>query len=185
LSPKVSIIIPVFNTGKYLPETIKSVEVQTYANTEIILIDNGSTDKQTKTVLNQLEKQHKVIYSAQISVSEARNKAVSESTGSLVLPLDSDDTIAPIFIEKCVTIFEQKPETIVVRTQVNLFGKKTGYLNLPDYSFNLLLARNLMVVTSMFKRSNFDAIGGFDSKFVNGFEDWEFWINLLQNGGEV
>jgi glycosyltransferase involved in cell wall biosynthesis len=185
LKATVSIIIPVYNTGEFIAETIKSVENQTYKSIEVVLVDNGSTDKKTIEILKRYQNQYKVLHLKGKTVSEARNMAISESKGDFILPLDSDDTISPFFVEKCIDIFSKKPETKVVRTQVKLFGKKTGNLVLPEYSFQLLLARNLMVVTSMFKKSDWEKIGGFDADFVSGFEDWEFWINLLKDGGEV
>ncbi|MGY6561886.1 MAG: glycosyltransferase family 2 protein [Luteibaculaceae bacterium] len=181
----VSIIIPVFNTGAFLPETLASVERQTISEWEVVLVDNGSTDTKTLELLNLIKEKYKVIRTDSVTVSEARNLGIEASTGEFILPLDSDDLIEPTFLEKCLQVFQQKPETTVVRTLVRLFGKKSGVLTLPTYNFSLLLARNLMVVSSMFRKADCIAVGGFDSRFVNGFEDWEFWINLLKEGGAV
>lgn len=183
--PLVSVIIPVFNTGQFVPETVESVQNQTYQNVEVILIDNGSTDLLTTQVLNELKSQYKVIFSEVVDVSTIRNKAIEAAKGTFILPLDSDDLIEPTFIEKCVTAFQKEPSIKVVRTYVKLFGQRKGELYLADYSYPVLLARNLMVVTSMFKRKDWEAVGGFDPAYAAAYEDWEFWINILKDLGQV
>ncbi len=185
LSDKVSIIIPVFNTGKLLQETLASVEAQTHKNLEVVIVDNGSTDGDTISYLQDtVAQEHTVIVSEARSVSAARNLAIDRATGTYILPLDSDDIIHPEFVTKSLGAFT-KEAVKVVRTQVKLFGKKKGVLTWEDFTLEKLLARNMMVVTSMFRKEDWKRIGGFDESFVKSFEDWEFWINLLRDGGEV
>lgn len=185
MNPLVSVIIPVFNSGKYLRSTISSVEKQTYKNIEVILIDNNSTELNTLNTLNQLGKKYKVLKCEKAGVSEARNLGIENCKGEYILPLDSDDIILPTFIAKCVKAFTLNSYIKVVRTNIELFGKKSGKISFVPFDFSILLARNLMVVSSMFKKADWNKIGGFDNRFVKGFEDWEFWINILKDGGKV
>ncbi len=189
MKSKVSIVIPVFNSGQYLPDTIKSIEKQSFENWEVIIVDNGSTEKSTCDYLdlirtNYTDKFH-VFTSEEPNVSAARNLGIDKAQGEYILLLDSDDLIHPDFLKKCINEFDLFPETTLVRTQVKLFGKKSGILKFEPYSYSLLLARNLMVVTSLFKKQDAVSVGGFDKAFKDAFEDWEFWIRLLKNNGIV
>ena len=185
MNPLVSIIIPVYNSGKFLQETLDSISSQLYAEIEVILVDNGSTDTTTLELLASLQKKYKVIDSGKTGVSNARNMGIIEAKGDFILPLDSDDLIKEEFVSECIKAYKQNPELTLVRSNIEVFGKKNGKILFPEYNFSTLLARNLMVVSSMFKKADWEKTGGFDTKFQKGFEDWEFWINLLQNGGEV
>jgi len=182
---KVSVVVPVYNSGHFLEETIQSVKNQTYANIELIVVDNCSTDEFTIKVLENLKDEFELVVSTQKGLSIARNDGIQKASGKYILPLDSDDIIQPTFIEKCVEKFNSSPNVKVVRTQVELFGKKKGTIVFAPYSLSILLARNLMVATSMFTKESWNAVGGYDSNLTICFEDWEFWINLLKDGGDV
>lgn len=181
----VSVVIPVYNSGAYLEETIQSVQNQTYKNVEIILSNSGSTDSKTLALLKKLSAQFTLIEAGNHGVSVARNKAIEVAKGEYILALDSDDIIKPSFIASCVKALDKDVEVKVVRSHIELFGKKKGRMTFAPYRFSLLLARNLMVVTSMFRKNDWERVGGFDANFTIGFEDWEFWINLLKDGGKV
>ena len=99
--PLISIIIPVYNTKKYLPACFASVKNQTYENLEIILVDDGSTDGSTK-LCDEYKKQDprvKVIHQKNRGLSAARNAGIKKSTGAYLVFVDSDDTISPDAIE--------------------------------------------------------------------------------------
>jgi glycosyltransferase involved in cell wall biosynthesis len=185
MSAKVSVVIPVFNAGKYLQETINSLLAQTYPNIEIIIVNNCSTEDVTIQLLNQLGVKYKVIESTIQGLAQARNDGIKEATGEFILPLDADDIIKPTFIESCLDLFRQKPVLALVRTNIELFGAKKGTIIFDEYSYSTLLARNLMVATSMFKKKDWEKVGGYDNSFNTCFEDWEFWIRLLKNEGKV
>lgn len=184
-NPEISVIIPVFNSGPTLEETLASVKAQSFEGYEVLIIDNGSDQKETLSILNRYEGVYKVLRIQEANLSLARNFGIEQAKGKYILPLDSDDKIAPSFLEKCINLMKSNTDCKVVRTQVKLFGMKNRILNFDDFSFSLLLARNQMVVTSLFKKEDALAIGGFDEDFVRAFEDWEFWINLLKKGGKV
>ncbi|MFB1022892.1 MAG: glycosyltransferase family A protein, partial [Vicingaceae bacterium] len=108
MSAKVSVVIPVFNAGKYLQETINSLLAQTYPNIEIIIVNNCSTEDVTIQLLNQLGVKYKVIESTIQGLAQARNDGIKEATGEFILPLDADDIIKPKIIESCLDLFRQK-----------------------------------------------------------------------------
>jgi glycosyltransferase involved in cell wall biosynthesis len=182
----VSVVIPCYNNGQYLNETIQSVLNQTYHEFEIIIIDDGSTDASTKQFLSQLNhsKIH-VFFKENEGVSIARNFGISHSKGEYILPLDADDLIANDYLKNGIKVFDQDPLVKLVSCNVEFFGYRKGKMIFPNYSFERLLARNLFVVASMFRRKDFNETAGFNPNMREGFEDWDFWISLLKTGGSV
>ncbi|MDD2243690.1 MAG: glycosyltransferase family A protein [Dysgonamonadaceae bacterium] len=182
----VSVIIPAYNAEKYLEETVKSVLNSSYKSIEIILMDDGSTDKTgeiadslTKTYLN-ISSYHQV----NKGVSAARNEAIKLSSGKYILPLDADDLISIDYIEKAVTVLENNPDVKVVYGCAQFFGDKFGKWQLPDYDINLLARRNIIYVSGVYRRNDYDNTSGYCEE-IAGLEDWDFWISMLKTGGKV
>ena len=101
----ISIVIPVYNRQAYIEECIRSVQVQTYQNYEILLIDDGSTDD-TLTICRRLAQeipQIRILESGHVDVSAARNLGLDAACGDYVFFLDSDDVIHPGLLEVLVT----------------------------------------------------------------------------------
>jgi glycosyltransferase involved in cell wall biosynthesis len=183
--PLVSVIIPCYNHGDFLQDTINSVLGQTYKHFEIIVINDGSTDVLTNTMLKDADWPNTMVLHIQNSgVSYARNLGIENSRGKYILPLDGDDKIAPTYLEQAVRVLETT-STTVVTSQVEYFGKKQGLFRLPEYSLEGLMGQNLLVCTSMFRRTDFDKTAGFNINMKEGFEDWDFWLSLLKGGGSV
>lgn len=185
MKPLVSIIIPVYNSGKYLHATLNSVNNQSYQNKEVIIINDASTDSHTISILEGLEKQYTVLHPPKVGLAGARNLGIEKASGTYILPLDSDDLIDDDFIERAVFEIEKDTSIELVRSNIRLFGKKKGTIKFPAYSYNLLLARNIMVATSLFKRASWVNVGGYDPQFDVSFEDWDFWLSILKGGGKV
>jgi glycosyltransferase involved in cell wall biosynthesis len=185
-SPLISIIVPCYNQGKYLTECLESIHSQSYDNYEVIVVNDGSTDAHTnKTVRDISHPKVTVLQTENRGVSAARNLGIKNSTGKYVLPLDADDKIGADFIQQAVELLEKNDDVKVVNCQVTLFGAKKGILPVESYSLEKLLARNFIVVSAIFRRSDFDQTQGYNTNMKEGFEDWDFWITLLKNGGAV
>ena len=109
----VSVIIPVYNAEKYILETIRSVIKQTYANIEIIVIDDGSTDSSAELIqhISQTESRLKYHYQTNKGVSSARNYGIKKAKGDYLFFLDSDDVWLPQNIELKINTLK-KNETI-------------------------------------------------------------------------
>ena len=93
---RISVIVPVYNTGKYLVKCISSIRNQTYPNIEIIIVDDGSTDDETITVCNEIKKQCqnvKLLKKANGGSADARNYGICVATGNYLAFVDSDDYI--------------------------------------------------------------------------------------------
>lgn len=103
-TPLVSIIVPVYNTEKYISECLHSLIQQSYSHIEIIAVDDGSTDNSLK-ILNDIsakDKRLKVFSQPNQGVSAARNLALSKATGEYIMFVDADDWIDSSTIEECL-----------------------------------------------------------------------------------
>lgn len=186
-STLVSIIVPCFNQAKYLLETVESVISQTYTNWECIIINDGSTDNTKDVALDLMKRDKRVHFINQDNqgVCFARNNAIKISKGKYILCLDADDLISPNFLVETVKLIEQNDDIKVATSTVCFFGRRKGKLIPKSYSLEKLLAHNQLVVTSLFRRSDFDRVGGFSNSMREGFEDWDFWIRIIKDGGKI
>ncbi|MGL4912111.1 MAG: glycosyltransferase [Romboutsia sp.] len=184
---KVSVIMPCFNDGLYICESIESVCNQTYKNIELIIVDDGSTDETTCDVLKSLTKENiiKVQTPKSKGPAYARNVGIKIATGKYILCLDSDDLIDPTYIEKAVTAISQNSNVGIVYCNAQLFGAINKPLELPPYSLDTMLKRNLIFVTALFKKSDWEKVNGFDESFVHGLEDYDFWLSLISLSIEI
>lgn len=185
-NPLVSVITPCYDDGKYILETVKSVEKSTYANIEHIIINDGSTDAYTLEVLDKISiPRVKVVHTQNQGVCKARNTAIKKSYGKYILPLDGDDLISTEYISRAVEQLEADEGVKIVTCNYRYFGKINRIVEVEPYSMEKLLGHNLYVVSSLFRRADFDRVGGFNVNMKYGLEDWDFWINILKCEGRV
>lgn len=185
--PKVSVVMPCYNDGRYLEEAIRSAQTQTYPNVEIIVVDDGSTDEQTLQTLRSVSQLEgiTILHSQHAGPSGARNHGIAHSDAEYILPLDSDDTIEPEYIASAVEAIQSDPNIGIVYCHADLFGAQSGPWNLPDYSFSQMLRDNVIFVTALFRRNDWEAVGGFKTNMRHGMEDYDFWIGILELGRTV
>lgn len=181
--PKVSVVIPCFNYGRYLLEAIDSVLASTFLDLEILVVDDGSTDPQTLLILDGLARpKTRVIRQANKGLPAARNAGFREAVGKYVLPLDADDKITPTLIEKAYWVLESRPSLGFVSCWLQHFGQEQWVWAPEPYNLYRLLHGNMVTVTSLVRRKAWEMVGGFDESMVGGYEDWEFWIRLGARG---
>lgn len=184
--PLVSVITPCYNDGKYIMRTIQSVHNSHYSNIEHIIIDDGSTDASTLKVLSEINIPNvKVLYTNNQGVCKARNRAIRESSGKYILPVDGDDLISPYYISLAVDKLERNPQVKVIATNYKKFGRAYGVVTLPPFSLQTLICRNIFTVSSMFRREDYDRVGGYNENMKGGFEDWDFWLGLIEEDAQV
>lgn len=114
--PLVSVIIPVYNVSRYLPQCLDSVISQTYQNLEIVIVDDGSTDGSGSICAHYAERDDRIllIRSENRGLSSARNRGLEKISGTFIAFLDSDDWIEPHTIETLVRAARQTDADIVV-----------------------------------------------------------------------
>lgn len=184
----VSIIVPAYNSDKFISETLDSVIAQTYPHWECIVIDDGSTDNTKEIVAEYCKKDPRISYRYQENAgpSVARNHGIAHTTGEYILPLDSDDIIADTYLEKAVNRFISHPETTLVYCKIEMFGATNGPYLTPKYKYeNLLYANNTITNCSFYKRVDYNKTSGYNPNMRGDMEDWDFWLSLLNSNSIV
>lgn len=184
--PKVSVVIPCYNLGAYLDEAVSSVLTQTFADFEIIVVNDGSTDPDTCELLATYSRpKTRVIHTSNRGVSAARNRGVKEASGEYILPLDADDCIAERYLEQAVEILDRYPKVGIIYGDAEYFGIQSGLMPLPSYSPSCMLWTNSIFSAAFFRRTDWKKVGGYCLSMRQGWEDWEFWLSLVELEVEV
>ena len=186
--PLVSIVIPCYKQAQYLPENLESVLAQTYRNWEAIVVNDGSPDDTEAVAKDYVGKDSRIsyIYKDNGGPSSTRNVGISHARGEFILPLDADDVIDARYVELAVEAFRKNPRLKVVYCQALFFGVKQGpWEGLCYRGYKSLLLYNSIFCSALYRKADWESIGGYDEKMRDGYEDWEFFIRLLKGGGEV
>jgi len=177
--------MPTFNRAKFLPEAIDSVLSQTYADLELLIVDDGSEDN-TTSVLEPFLRDERVRYFYQDNQGQsyARNVGLKHAMGDFVAFLDSDDIWKPEKLEKQLAVVRAHPDADIVHGDEEIIDEQcavTSLLNMARYSGRItryLLADNsVSITTALVKRRCFDEMGGFDTS-VGVADDYELWLRF-------
>ena len=179
---KISIIIPVYNTEKYIAETLDSVIKQTFTDWEAICIDDGSTDDSLNILKRYAKKDDriKIITQKNLGVVSARNNAIAQAKSEYIYPLDSDDIITTDCLEKLYNAMISGKGDIITN-RVMYFGRETHEFELHNPTIYNMLHQNCLVNAALFRKSDFDLVGGYDTEFNIALEDYDFWLNMVIN----
>ncbi len=182
MKPKVSIVIPYFNHGKFIEGTIKSVFDQDYDNIEVILVNDSSTDPESIEVFESLNDDRIQKYTVPNGgPCSAKNFGVSKAKSEIIGFLDSDNEFLPGYIDFAVESLSQE-DVIWCFSDCVYFGDKTGVRNQVLKSKEEIFINSPIDNCLFIKKSCFEEIGGFD-EYLNrlGLEDWELIVRLLIN----
>ncbi|MSP11787.1 MAG: glycosyltransferase [Chloroflexi bacterium] len=185
---KISVIIPVYNSSRFIAQTIESVLAQTYTDYEIIVVDDGSTDDIHQCLMPYLDK-IKYIYQKNQERSVARNRGVTASSGEYLVFLDGDDLLLPHKLAKQSAILDHYPNVGLVAGGYQYINENNtilreirAWLYNPSLDLESILFRSLTVIHAvLLRRSWFDKVGGFDPQF-SGPEDMDLWYRLSLAG---
>jgi glycosyltransferase involved in cell wall biosynthesis len=181
--PLVSVIIPNYNYARYLAETIASVQSQTYSNTEIIVVNNGSTDDSLQ-VLDQFKSQIILVDQQNLGQAEARNSGIKVATGDLIAFLDADDYWQKDKLEKQIRLIT--PEVELIYSGISRFqdtSKEVESIVSPRFKgdcrqFFLDLSAVSIVLsgesTALLTRRLLNLVGKFDAD-LNSASGWDFF----------
>ena len=185
--PEVSIIVPCYNQAAVIADTLKSVQRQTYRHWRCIVVDDGSTDDTAQRVQAFVQKDRRFTYIRKQNggVASARNLGIRLTGGEYIVPLDGDDKIHPDYLRRAIRHFRKQPDTALVYCQVKRFGAKKGKWRLPEYSYQRLRFENMIHNCAVYPRALYDRTSGYSEAMKHGFEDWEFYIRLLDSEAKV
>lgn len=187
IRPRISIVIPCYNHGEYIPETIASIEQIEHKHLyEVIIVNDGSTDKTTNDYLKNLQQENKenytIVFQDNQGVCRTRNNAISIAKGDYILPLDADNILYPEYIYRSVEILDNNKDISVVYGNAKLIGEETGIRLQRDFNLQSLMLDNYIDTCAVFKRSLWEDVGGYDPEMKTGLEDWEFWLHAAFKG---
>lgn len=176
---RVSIIITCYNLGEFLLEAVDSALAQTHPDVEVIVVDDGSTDPATVSLLDSANWPDVVtIRQTNAGLPAARNAGISAATGAYLLPLDADDTFEPTYAAKAAAVLDADREVGIVTARVMLFGTESGDWRPPTFSTRTMLTQNCIVASSMFRKTDWEAAGGYDPQ-LRLREDHDLWLKIL------
>lgn len=144
-------------------------------------MDDGSPDN-TENIAKAWclkDKRIKYLYKDNGGVSAARNAGIAIAQGEWILPLDADDKITAQYLELAVQVIENDDKVGIIYCEAEFFGDKSGKWELETYNFEKLLIKNQIFCSAFYKKEDWCHIGGYDENMIYGYEDWEFWINLI------
>jgi glycosyltransferase involved in cell wall biosynthesis len=181
----VSVIIPVYNGEQYIQSTVDAIFQQTYPIHEVIIVDDGSTDRTWSVVQKLIHTSTKIIFLKQKNAgpASARNTGIRQSTGEYIAFCDADDVWVPEKIEKQMKVFEHTNASLVF-SGIRYIGLQTGEL-LPDndVSVKKLFQKNYIPNSSVvLHRSIIDSVGLInESKIFFAVEDYQYWLRIATN----
>jgi MoaA/NifB/PqqE/SkfB family radical SAM enzyme/tetratricopeptide (TPR) repeat protein len=185
-SPMVSVVIACYNQAQFLPQAVQSVVEQTFADWEIIVVNDGSPDA-TSAVCRDLaarwpERSIRCLERPNGGVSDARNAGIAVARGKYVLPLDADDKLHPGMLAKTVALLEARPEVAIAYTDTIHFGAVSAQVFAGHFTLASLCQHNLLSYCALYRREIWQAVGGYNTNMTLGYEDWDFWLGCAEHG---
>ena len=180
-NPKITVVIPSFNHGKFLREAVQSVENSGFTDYEIIIVDDGSTDDHSTAVAAALKEEgYHVILQKNQGVAASRNNAIRLARGEYIIPLDADNRLLPPYFFKGVEILDRFPDVGVVYGDAKVIGEKSGtWINHPMV-LDEMLFENYIDTCTIIRKKMWEEVGGYDEGApVPTRQDWIFWLDCI------
>lgn len=177
-----SVVIPCYNHGQFLVDAIASVERTVTERCELLVVNDGSTQTRTLEVLDILRRAgYSIVDQENAGLSAARNRGIRAARGRYVLPLDSDNRLAPGFVASAIRVLDAEAQIGVVYGDRLDFGSRSGRAKVPEFDIDVLLWWNFIDACAVYRREIWQACGGYDVGMTL-LEDWEFWIAAAKGG---
>ena len=186
MTPKLSVVIPCYNMGQFVPDAIESV--LSYPNQdkiELIIVNDGSNDDGfTKQVLDGYQaKNLHIIHQENKRLGNARNTGIKAAKAPYVLPLDSDNKIRHAYIDKGIQTLDQNPEVGIYYGDNEQFGDIEQVVVLGHFDASRILVKNYIDACVVLRKSAWESVHGYDENMpVMGYEDWDLNLRLFAKG---
>ncbi len=179
-----SVVIPYYNLGKTLPETIESVKEVDYKDVQIVILNDGSTDEESLEVLKKYEgdKNIKIVNVKNGGLARARNIGAEHADGEYIAFLDADDKIEKTFYSKAIKILKQYNNVSYVYSWVQNFEGNDGIWPTFNIHIPYLLCANMLAAFVVIRKNDFLNFGLNRPQMEYGMEDYDSWISLAENG---
>lgn len=180
-TPLVSVVLPVYNGSAYLRESIDSILSQTYANIELIIINDGSKDKSEEICLSYKDIRIKYVFQANIGLAGTLNSGLKLCNGKYIARQDQDDISYKERFAKQVDFLEKNDSIILLGTRANIISETTAKFKAHNHAtnpavlkFDLLFNNPFVHSTIMFRKNSIEKIGYYNTE-KSIYEDYEFW----------
>lgn len=181
MNPKVAIVMPNYNKEKYIAEAIECAESQTYDNLEIIIVEDCSTDSSPSIIAEWAGKPNsriKVItHKENKGLTYSRNEAISFTDAEFIMNLDSDDGIKSTAVTNLMAAM--RPGYGI--TYSSFYTSRNQIIRPREYDLGFLMLKNYIPVCNIYRKEAWASVGGYDTSFSLGAEDWELWIAMGLN----
>ncbi len=181
--PLISVIVPFYNSEKFIEQTIKSILNQTFPSYEILIIDDGSTNKMALEKLEQikeLDKRIKVFHKQNEGLATTRDYGASKSDehARYLMFIDDDDLIEPTFLECGFWTLETNKDAAWAYSDSLGFGSIEYTWN-KYFSSEKMKKENDLISAALVRKTDFFLVNGYNLKEKAVNEDWNFWLKLL------
>ncbi len=196
-SPRCSVVIAAHNSASTVAATIASVRLQTLEDWELVVVDDGSSDRTAEIVEAIRDARIRLVRQPNRGPSAARNAGLRLARGRLVSTLDSDDLWMPDYLENMAGLLDRNPDAGVAYTDAWALDDATGRIRKtsamryqrppvppptsPAAFLAALLASNFVYNSVTMRREVVEAVGGYDERFWAA-EDWELWLRIASKG---
>jgi glycosyltransferase involved in cell wall biosynthesis len=185
-NPLVSVVIPYYNLGKYLPEALSSVLASEDVRLEVLIINDGSTDPESLEVLESVRRESpaevRVIDIPNGGLANARNHGAELASGELVAFVDADDRVCPGFFRRALGVLQRYPNVHLAYSWIRFFDGGLGIWHSWNFDLPYLLCHNQLVPIAVVRRDSFLRHGRNKPHIVYGLEDYEGWISMAEAG---
>jgi glycosyltransferase involved in cell wall biosynthesis/GT2 family glycosyltransferase len=191
--PLVAVIVPVYDTHEFLQETLDSLREQTFQDWEVVLCDDGSTRDETRRALAQIasrsdERRLRVVRIEHAGPGPARDAAIAHARAPWILPLDSDDMLAPDALETLVAAKRRNPGAPFITAPLRSFADDPnaplgGWIPLGGDAELMTVINAAASVVSLMDKAMVREVGGHDPT-MRVYEDWDLYCRLVERFGE-
>lgn len=193
-TPTISVLMPVYNAQRFLKRAIESVLAQTFTNFELLIINDGSTDKSVSIIESFQDPRIRLVHNQKNSgVIHTLNMGILLAQGKYIARMDADDICFPERFEKQVSYLELHPETAVLASRIIQINADEDELSHWDMDFKVLTREQIYIASakanciahpSVMMRRAIAQIYLYNKK-QKGSEDWDLWMRLLSDGQHI
>lgn len=186
IAEDIEAVVTSFNQGSMILEAVYSLCCQTTLPAKIIIVDDGSTDEKSIRILESFEKYSQrpipvtVLHQSNKGVSAARNAGIRLVQAPMVLILDGDDRVAPLYTEQVSDILRSHASMVAASSWMLTFGVLDAVVRPSGGTISSFLAKNCCPATHILRREAWEQCGGYDESMRSGFEDWDFFLSMLE-----
>ena len=193
-APTVTVVIPSYNNARYIGQTLDSIKAQTFTDYEVIVVNDGSEDREE---LERVLESHPlpIVYISQENkgVSAARNAAIRSARGEFYAQLDADDQWTPEYLEVQLGILRDNPDVALVYPNARIIGDdapvELEFMKVSpsegEVTFESLVRQRCIVLTCVTARMSAIREAGMFDEELRSCEDFDLWLRVAKHGGRI